>query len=70
MAVATDSDRRLTEHYSGKIHVGFQKLRDMSKTLSAYIQENRHKFLFTHSYPDFSTNSTHTITNTNNIILG
>ncbi|XP_952202.1 uncharacterized protein TA13605 [Theileria annulata] len=40
---ATDSDRRLTEHYSGKIHVGFQKLRDMSKTLSAYIQENRHR---------------------------
>ncbi|UKJ90466.2 hypothetical protein MACJ_001399 [Theileria orientalis] len=40
---ATDSDRRLTEHYSGKIHVGFQKLRDMSKALSAYIEEYRDK---------------------------
>ncbi|AFZ79423.1 hypothetical protein BEWA_022710 [Theileria equi strain WA] len=38
---ATDSDRRLTEHYSGKIHIGFQKLRDMAKTLTAYINENR-----------------------------
>ncbi|GBE60682.1 U1 snRNP-associated Usp106 [Babesia ovata] len=34
---ATDTDRRLTEHYSGKIHVSYQKLRDMSKLLTEYL---------------------------------
>lgn len=38
---ASDTDRRLTEHYSGKIHVSYQKLRDMSKVLSEYVRDNR-----------------------------
>ncbi|GIX63246.1 glycosyltransferase family protein 28, putative [Babesia caballi] len=38
---ATDTDRRLTEHYSGKIHVSYQKLRDMSKLLTEYINERK-----------------------------
>ncbi|CDR94154.1 hypothetical protein, conserved [Babesia bigemina] len=38
---ATDTDRRLTEHYSGKIHVSYQKLRDMSKFLTEYIKEHK-----------------------------
>lgn len=37
----SDTDRRLTEHYSGKIHVGIQRLRDLAKTLNAYINEHR-----------------------------
>eukprot|EP00371_Babesia_bovis_P001437 XP_001610084.1 hypothetical protein [Babesia bovis T2Bo] len=38
---ASDTDRRLTEHYSGKIHVSYQKLRDMSKILKDYINEHK-----------------------------
>ncbi|GFE54853.1 U1 snRNP-associated protein Usp106 [Babesia ovis] len=38
---ASDTDRRLTEHYSGKIHVSYQKLRDMSKLLNEYIKEHK-----------------------------
>lgn len=38
---ASDTDRRLTEHYSGKIHVSYQKLRDMSKLLADYIKDKK-----------------------------
>ncbi|SIO73438.1 LUC7 N_terminus [Babesia microti strain RI] len=36
---ASDSDRRLSEHFSGKIHVGFQKLRDAVRTLNELIAQ-------------------------------
>ncbi|KAF8822529.1 putative U1 snRNP-associated protein Usp106 [Cardiosporidium cionae] len=38
LLAATDSDRRLSEHFSGKIHIGFQMLRDAVKDLNAYLQ--------------------------------
>lgn len=34
---AADTDRRLDEHFEGRVHVGFQKIRDAVKKHLEYI---------------------------------